>query len=122
MLSETLTDLAIGLGIAGLFLFAGAGTWYRPTLFAHLLDDWDVTPWAQLLVSPALLVGGWILALTLRIGWLAGPGFGLVAAGVGALCRHEYRDTESAWPPRSVSLALVGVGAALCLTGVLAAL
>ncbi|WP_424003157.1 hypothetical protein ACOZ4I_03715 [Haloarcula salina] len=122
MLSETLTDAAIGVGICGMFLGIGAGTWYHPTLFAPLLDDWDLTPWAQLLVAPALLVGGWLLALTLRIGWVAGPGFALVAAGVGALCRHEYRDTETAWPSRVVSRALVALGTLLCVYGFLAAL
>lgn len=69
-----------------------------------------------------LLVGGWVLALTLGIGWVAGPGFGLVTAGAGALCRHEYRDTDTAWPTRRVSWALVGLGTALCVTGVLAVL
>lgn len=122
MLSEPLTDLALGFGISGLFLFVGAGTWYHPTMFAYLLNDWDLTPWAQLVVTPALLIGGWMLALTLRIGWVAGPGFGLVAAGAGALCRHEYRDTTSAWPSRLVSWALVGLGTALCLVGLLTVL
>lgn len=122
MLGEQLTDLVIGLGVSGGFLLVGGGTWYRPTLFAVLLDDWDLTPWAQLLVTPALLVGGWVLALTLGIGWVAGPGFGLVTAGAGALCRHEYRDTDTAWPTRRVSWALVGLGTALCVTGVRAVL
>jgi hypothetical protein len=122
VLGETLSELAIGLGISGLFLLLGGGAWYHPTLFAVLLDDWDLTPWAQLLVAPALLVGGWVLTLTLGVGWAAGPGVGLVTAGVGALCRHEYRDADAAWPARRVSWSLVGLGTALCVTGFLAVL
>lgn len=110
MSGGTLADLAIGLGISGTLLRIGAGTWYEQTLLAVRLDDWDLSPWAQLLVTPALLVGGWVLALTLRVGWVAGAGFGLVAAGSGALCRHEYRDAAAAWPTRGASWALVWWG------------
>lgn len=118
MATATLTELAIGLGIAGLFLSIGAGTWYQPTLFAVQIDDWNVTPWAQLLVSPAFLVGGTVLMLTLKLGWMAAPGFGLLAAGAGALCGHEYREAADVWPSQRTSVALVAVGSILCLVSV----
>lgn len=118
-LAERLLDLAVGLGVSGFLLGAGAATWYRPTLFAPDIADWNVTPWAQLLVSPALLLGGWFLALTVGIGWQAGPGFGLVAGGAAALARHAYG--EDAWPARPVAGAMVAVGALLVGYGVVLA-
>ncbi|WP_254273444.1 hypothetical protein [Haloarcula marina] len=120
MLPEAVTDALLGVAIAGFFLFVGSASWYFPTVFLYLFDGENVSPWPQLLFSPAAFVGGYVLALVVGLGLYAVHGFAAFAIGGAVVLRYRRSaaDPVSLWPPRWTGQALVGLGVGFVLFSV----
>ncbi|GGO00975.1 MULTISPECIES: hypothetical protein [Haloarcula] len=117
---EAVTDAVIGVALAGFFLFTGTASWYFPTVFLRLFDGDDVSPWPQLLFTPAAYVGAYVLSLTIGLGLYAVHGVVALCIGAAVVCRHRRStaNPDSLWPPRWTGQALVALGAGLALFSV----
>lgn len=117
-----LSDLLVGFGISGFFLFAGLASWYHPTLFVYLFDHHDLDPWPQLLFTPAAYVGGLFLVLTLDVNLYFVQAVVCLGVGAAVLLRHDRNpgDDDHIWPSRAVAAATLGVGGVFAILGVAA--